>query len=38
MQLKKTGEFVDLTAERLATLNRRLDESLMQLQNFRQYG
>jgi cell division protein ZapA (FtsZ GTPase activity inhibitor) len=38
MQLKTTGEFVDLTAERLATLNRRLDESLMQLQNFRQYG
>jgi cell division protein ZapA (FtsZ GTPase activity inhibitor) len=38
MQLKKTGEFVDLTAERLATLNRRLDESLTQLQGFRQYG
>lgn len=28
MQLKKTGEFVNLTSERLAAINRRLDESL----------
>jgi len=39
MQSKKeTGEFVDITAQRLAALNRKLDESLMQLQGFRQYG
>jgi cell division protein ZapA (FtsZ GTPase activity inhibitor) len=38
MQLKKNGEFVDLTAERLSALNRKLDESLLQLQGFRQYG
>ena len=39
MQLnKETGEFVDQTAERLAALNRKLDESLVQLQGFRQYG
>jgi hypothetical protein len=39
MQLKhETGEFVETTAERLSALNRRLDESLMQLQGFRQHG
>lgn len=38
MQLKRTGEFVDLTAERLTAIDRRLDESLMQLQGFRQCG
>ena len=39
MQSKKeTGEFVEQTAERLAALNRKLDESLAQLQGFRQYG
>ena len=35
---RETGEFVDQTAERLAALNRKLDESLAQLQGFRQYG
>jgi cell division protein ZapA (FtsZ GTPase activity inhibitor) len=39
MQSKnETGEFVEITAQRLAALNRKLDESLMQLQGFRQYG
>ena len=38
MQSKRTGEFVDLTAERLTAIDRRLDESLMQLQGFRQCG
>lgn len=39
MQLKhETGEFVETTAERLSALNRRLDESLMQLQGFRLHG
>ena len=38
MQLKRTGEFVNLTSERLAAIDRRLDEGLMQVQGFRQHG
>jgi hypothetical protein len=38
MQLKRTGEFVNLTSERLAAIDRRLDEGLMQLQGFRRHG
>ncbi len=38
MQLKRTGEFVNLTSDRLAAIDRRLDEGLMELQGFRQHG